>query len=1841
MLPSVPNINIRPLVSRTTITLSWGTKDNNLSSFTVICPQANYTNTVSQKIHQLTISSLSSGIDYQCSIRANNLFGSSAYVDFRNVQVGLLPSPVASIYANPNSMTSAEVIWTFVPGPGEGKTKWFVITAIDQLTNNETVQKVKSAHGYEVQRTIFQLKTNHVYVFKIQAINDVGYGPPIYSDPITININWVPTNLDKIQFWVDASVLDYEDNQSITQWADIANLSHLELAGSPPTLIQNGLNGLSIANFTPDQAYRISENLTNANQSFFAVVRQTGKTNKSVFTSYTSNQYIGYFNGQKQVIYLDALPNLRQNLTSDENWDLISLTLEQKSSSIFLWNGYPIKSSQITNPITSLTFNQGSDCQIAEVIFYNDTLIIEDRQVVEGYLAWKWGLQDNLPPTHPYKGTKPPITYTNKLPPKAPTNIIQVDGNQTSIEIIWTPPLHTLSYAFTLNNNVATPSKLLISTVVFNNLTIGTYYDFVITATNAFGSASARPVLTSTAPSHPHNLSTSAIAVKGFTAIWVGGACATSYQYLIDGKPIMPLDDQGVTNKKATFTNLSTNTLYNFNVIATNPWGSNKSNNFPVKTIGNIPSSLTFSSITTNSFDLYWSGAQKATDFYFSLDNGLTTITAPWSPNPWLSSVRGQASFTNLSPGQTYPGVIVYASSDDGIAPSQPPNPSVTLYPDPPSIPVFSNIGANTVTVSWLPVNNLTYTCKIGNIVYENVTSPFTIRSLTGNTPYTVTIIGTNSAGSAQNSASFLTIPEIPNLSIVPDTVTATTFQFTWTPVPGVTYSYTLTNNTNGNSPTPPTLITQLTANTQYTLSLNAINAQGPNQAQITLTTGPAAATNITASNILTNQFTLTWTAGVATTNYEIHYNTYTTNTSNTTATINQSVIPQTYYTVYLISQNINGATSSNTISVLTAPSTPDPYQVPNKANATSVQIVWTNKPNVTYSYTCSNNNTGNNITTPYTLTSLTPSNTFTFTLTATNATNFASNQISVSTAPPPVTLVATNSTINSFAVSWSGVTDAQSLILYYNTSTITVTGLNAYNVTGLRSNILFDVYVAAVNTYGESPSNVLQITTKPLIPGIPTGLTQTPDLTTDTTMQITWDYDDIPTLYTYSFSPGGPTGTTTGSPLDMTGLTGGTTYTLTLTPSNGPLIGPPKTLTVTTAPQATTISQASVTSNSITINISPSLGAVTYKVYYNTSNVSIAPTNSYTIQSLQPNTPYTIYVVSQNPQGNTKSNTLNITTPHITPPQPTNLQQTGASNSGVNISWSQSQPITGYIYTLDNGGPSNVTLSNPDTSISFSNLSQDSYYNFYLTPYNFNVSGPQSQIGVATNPAQPSLSQTAATYNSVTVSVSPFRSYYKYTFSCNGQNNIDFTGNPNPTVTFGNPVSNIGFSVNVTNGSFGSASASFNITSAPGILSISINSFDTSSITINISGYNNDNTNVIYYSGGSLTLSGRPGTQRITGLSPGTQYAIYVNSSNSYGNTNSNTINQTTAYEIPAAPNPSVVSVNFTSASFTWTTVSGISYTYSVGGQSGSATPGMTVNGLTSGIGYTFSLTATNGGGLTASGSCTFTTLIVGPPSWTFASNSYNSRGFSVDLVGNIYISAYDLNQIVKMDHITSNTTVIVSNNPNMGKPIGSVVVNNILYVCNDNSVSAVSLSDYSVTRIASEDVASFNYITTDGTNLFVTSTGRAGGQPGAVYKIDSNYNLSRIWYLGDLTGIVMNQNSSLIMGRVLPAQTLYMVSPYSGYFIESYVYGRAVGTYGFYNPQGMCMFDASHVYVAEPFFNRVLVTDVNTGTFRSIGPLNDLYGTWTNAYDVKFDATGTKIIILYNNSQYSVVDP
>jgi hypothetical protein len=54
-------------------------------------------------------------------------------------------------------------------------------------------------------------------------------------------------------------------------------------------------------------------------------------------------------------------------------------------------------------------FAEDPNGDVAEIIVVNSALATADRQIIEGYLAWKWALVSTLPNDHPYKNNPPTL----------------------------------------------------------------------------------------------------------------------------------------------------------------------------------------------------------------------------------------------------------------------------------------------------------------------------------------------------------------------------------------------------------------------------------------------------------------------------------------------------------------------------------------------------------------------------------------------------------------------------------------------------------------------------------------------------------------------------------------------------------------------------------------------------------------------------------------------------------------------------------------------------------------------------------------------------------------------------------------------------------------------------------------------------------------------------------------------------------------------------------------------------------------------------------------------------------------------------------------------------------------------------------------------------------------------------------------------------------------------------------------------------------------------------------------------------------------------------------------
>jgi hypothetical protein len=138
---------------------------------------------------------------------------------------------------------------------------------------------------------------------------------------------------------------------------------------------------------------------------------------------------------------------------------IVSITTATGNTGIWV-NGS--NQTLIQNNVTSTFWNTGSstlsiggfaglttssNADIYELLHFDGSMTTFQRQQIEGYLAWKWGLQANLPATHPFALAAPSAHPYKTLPPTTsqPAQYSEVSpGNWTHD---WQPYLQQLARA--------------------------------------------------------------------------------------------------------------------------------------------------------------------------------------------------------------------------------------------------------------------------------------------------------------------------------------------------------------------------------------------------------------------------------------------------------------------------------------------------------------------------------------------------------------------------------------------------------------------------------------------------------------------------------------------------------------------------------------------------------------------------------------------------------------------------------------------------------------------------------------------------------------------------------------------------------------------------------------------------------------------------------------------------------------------------------------------------------------------------------------------------------------------------------------------------------------------------------------------------------------------------------------------------------------------------------------------------------------------------------------------------------------------------------------------------
>lgn len=463
--------------------------------------------------------------------------------------------------------------------------------------------------------------------------------------------------------------------------------------------------------------------------------------------------------------------------------------------------------------------------------------------------------------------------------------------------------------------------------------------------------------------------------------------------------------------------------------------------------------------------------------------------------------------------------------------------------------------------------------------------------------------------------------------------------------------------------------------------------------------------------------------------------------------------------------------------------------------------------------------------TSPIVFTGLTSGTAYTFTVTATNqvgtsAPSQASNTINTDYinpntpgAPTSPSATATGSTSAELEF-LPPASDGGFPITGY-TAISTPGGITAsatqspITITGLTPGTEYTFTVAAENSEGFGINSVSSnaITTDAAAPSAPIIGTATKIDSTSATITFSEPLSNggaAVTLYTVTSSPEGITGSGSGSPITITGLTPATAYTFTVTATNsaGTSVpsAPSNEITAdAAAPGAPTIGLVTkINSTSATVRFTPpsSNGGASITGYTATSNpgniIGQGSSSPIVVTGLTPNTTYTFTVTATNFVGtglsSLDSNEITTdATDTFVPDAPTigTATKTGSTTATAAFTapaYDGNSPIIGYIGTSSPGG---IIASGTSSPLTFTGLTPATHYTFTIAAVNSVGTGPSSDpsniVNTDSAPPGPPTVGIASKTGATTATLS-----FTAPTVTNGQTIIGYSVSSTPTGGFG-----------------------------------------------------------------------------------------------------------------------------------------------------------------------------------------------------------------------------------------------------------------------------------------------------------------------------------------------------------------------------------------------------------------------------------------------------------------------
>ena len=771
-----------------------------------------------------------------------------------------------------------------------------------------------------------------------------------------------------------------------------------------------------------------------------------------------------------------------------------------------------------------------------------------------------------------------------------------------------------------------------------------------------------------------------------WTAPVYNGSPIGSYRAWARAGGALALCSTSFTTTSCTITGLSNGEIYSVTVDSTNADRVVSTSAAVSGTPGNISSAPRHVAATPSSqtASVSWSppsneGGLPLTGYTATADDGSDAPSTCTTP-AWSTS----CDITGLTNGTRYSITVTATNSAGTSSPSASVSVTPAAAPDAPNtVSLLSSDG--TLSVSWsAPSENGSSITNYNVTAWDGASNSFTcsnsdtncdLTGLTNGTTYSVTVTATNSAGTSLPSTSItgtpattpggptdiVAVPSDGKLSVswtVPSDGGSPITGYTATATPGTATPVTCT--TDGSSTSCD--ITGLTNGVAYVVSVSATNAIGTTNSDGTVTSTPAAAPDAPTDVAVLAQSGaafVSWTSavdnGAAITDYTITLD----DGVDSPITVRVSGLATSAY--------ISGLTNGTTYSVVVTATNPQG----SGPGSSPLDVTPANAPG----------------------------------------------------APTDITVTPSNATLS---VSWTAPSTGGSDITGYTVtaddgidtpSTCTTDGsTTTCDITGLTNGTAYSVSVSATNAIGTTPSTGSVTATPATTPDAPTSLSVTPG---NGTLTVTWgapEFNGGATIsaYTVTADNGVDTPTTCtvtdgSNACTLTGLTNGSSYSVSVTATNAQGVGAatdPVDATPSAVPDAPTSIDAVGGDSMITVNWTApdntggaditGYTATAFAPGYGYSTCTGGPTDTTCdITDLVNGVNYTITVIATNATGDSVASSSTSATPAGNPTAPTGVTAT-AGNTQITVSWSASHAngsdITAYTASTSDGSSCDTT---------------------------------------------------------------------------------------------------------------------------------------------------------------------------------------------------------------------------------------------------------------------------------------------------------------------------------------------------------------------------------------------------------------------------------------------------------------------------------------------------------------------------------------------------------------------